>query len=137
MLVWKPKFITFLVFVVGLLVPIAANSQETSSEESVIDFGSMTSFDAVYFKPPNHDYEVSIEIYIHDKKFFYVPYFFIDLQDLEAAKIRYCDNQLDTTQVKPALLVTVPRIQDEISGHINTKWPAEEYSNYPILPIRS
>ena len=135
MLVWKPKFITFLVFVVGLLVPIAANSQETSSEESVIDFGSMTSFDAVYFKPPNHDYEVSIEIYIHDKKFFYVPYFFIDLQDLEAAKIRYCDNQLDTTQVKPALLVTVPRIQDEISGHINTKWPAEEYSNYPILPI--
>ncbi len=135
MLVWKQKFITFLVFVVGLLVPIAANSQETSSEESVIDFGSMTSFDAVYFKPPNHDYEVSIEIYLHDKKFFYVPYFFIDLQDLEAAKIRYCDNQLDTTQVKPALLVTVPRIQDEISGHINKKWPAEEYSNYPILPI--
>ena len=87
MLVWKQKFITFLVFVVGLLVPIAANSQETSSEESVIDFGSMTSFDAVYFKPPNHDYEVSIEIYLHDKKFFYVPYFFIDLQDLEAAKI--------------------------------------------------
>ena len=135
MLVWKQKFITFLVFVVGLLAPIAANSQETSSEESVIDFGSMTSFDAVYFKPPNHDYEVSIEIYLHDKKFFYVPYFFIDLQDLEAAKIRYCDNQLDTTQVKPALLVTVPRIQDEISGHINKKWPAEEYSNYPILPI--